>query len=142
MNEHGDRLAAIRKGCHRSLGSWLGQLDGLTGLVDIAPLFSEPIAENQGTITERPPELLPQRPHVHPFPQVDDEIGDDRLGPASAEQVDKEQDRDACDHDLVSPEHLTVRVPARKPLSGAECEHACERNGRGERRDARSAGST
>ena len=104
VDEDGNRLSAVCDGRHRPPRSGAWRLDGTTCVVNVVSFLGQPVAEDERPVAERPPELVPQRSCVGLLPQVDDEIGDDSLRPAAAEQVDEQHHSEGRDHDVVGPE--------------------------------------
>ena len=142
VDEHGDRLPVVLDRRHRLPRSGPRQLDRTPRVVDVAPLLREPIAEDERAVAECAPELVAEGSGVGLLPEVDDQAGDDRLGPATAKKIDQKRDRQAGDDDVVGPEGRSIGVPSRQPLDRSERQHAREGERRYERRDPSPPGGT
>ena len=114
VDEDGDRVSVVHERRDRPPRARLRELDRPAGVIHVALLLGQPVAENERPVAERPTKLVPEGPRVGALAEVDHEIRDDGLRPAPAEQVDEEHDGERRNHDVVRPEGRSVGVPARK----------------------------
>ena len=95
------RVSVVHERRDRPPRAGLRELDRPAGVIDVALLLGERVAEDERPVAERPTKLVPEGPRVGPLAEVDHEIGDDGLRPAPAEQVDEEHDGERRNHDVV-----------------------------------------
>jgi hypothetical protein len=104
VDERGQRPVAVVDERDRPLAVLGGQDERAAGLIDVAAAFGEPVRHGQGGIGERAGQPVAQCARSR-IPEIDDQPGDRRAGPAAPEKVRGQTGCDQHDDGLVPGQH-------------------------------------
>ena len=129
VDEHGERFTRLFDRGGGSTRLQVADVDRGAGVVDESPLVGQPVADDERAVAERPGEGAAEAAGAGLPAEVDHQTGDDRFGPATAQQVGEEHEGDGDDHGVVRPRDCVGDLPADDPLDGGEAEDRREREG-------------
>ena len=132
VDEHGERFTRLLDRRGRSARLQVADVDRCARVVDESSLVGQPVADDERAVAESPGEGAAQPAGAGLPAEVDDQPGNDRLGPAAAQEVGDEHEGDGDDHGVVRPRHGVGDLQAGDPLDRGEGEDRREREGRSE----------